>query len=60
MLKLRSGPGIGYNVIVGLPNKTILRVYNCQSTGGTRWCSVSLKNAPKTQGHVSQAYLRKV
>ena len=60
MLKLRSGPGIDYNVIVGLPNKTVLQVYDCQSTGGTRWCSVSLQNAPETRGHVSQAYLRKV
>ena len=60
MLKLRSGPGIGYNVIVGLPNTTVLQVYDCQSTGGTRWCSVSLQNAPKTKGHVSQAYLRKI
>ena len=60
MLKLRAGPGTGYNVVVGLPNTTVLRVYDCQPTGGTRWCSVSLLNTPKTRGHVSRAYLRKM
>jgi uncharacterized protein YraI len=35
MLKLRAGPGIGYKVIVGLPNGTALRVHSCQQTGGT-------------------------
>lgn len=60
MLKLRAGPGIGYNVIVGLPNGTNLRVHSCQQTGGTRWCIVSLKKAPRLKGHVSWAYLRKM
>lgn len=60
LLKLRSGPGTGYNVIVGLPNETVLQVYRCQPTGGTRWCSVSLQGASRTRGYASQAYLRKL
>ena len=60
MLKLRAGPGIGFNTIVGLPNGTALRVHSCQQTGGTRWCFVSLKKARRLKGHVSWAYLRKM
>ncbi len=60
MLKLRMGPGIGYKVIVGLPNGTAVRVHSCQQTGGTRWCIVSLKMARGLKGHVSWAYLRKM
>jgi len=60
MLKLRAGPGIGYIVIVGLPNETVLRVKSCQQTGGTRWCSVSLDRARGLKGYVSWAYLRKM
>jgi uncharacterized protein YraI len=60
MLKMRAGPGIGYIVIVGLPNGTILRVQSCQQTGGTRWCSVSLDRARGLKGYVSWAYLRKM
>ncbi|QCO57622.1 SH3 domain-containing protein (plasmid) [Pseudorhodobacter turbinis] len=58
MLKMRAGPGIGYNIILGLPNGTVLRVYSCEQTGGTRWCKVSLKEARGVKGYVSWAYLR--
>ncbi|MAO00634.1 SH3 domain-containing protein [uncultured Roseovarius sp.] len=60
MLKMRAGPGTGYDVIVGLPNGTVLRVHSCQQTGGTRWCEVSLDRARGLRGHVSWAYLRKL
>ncbi|MGO4916862.1 SH3 domain-containing protein [Pseudogemmobacter sp. W21_MBD1_M6] len=60
MLKMRAGPGIGYIVIVGLPNGTVLRVRSCEQTGGTRWCSVSLDRARGLKGYVSWAYLRKM
>ena len=60
MLKLRAGPGIGYVVVLGLPNGTVLRVHSCQRTGGTQWCSVSLDQARRLKGHVSKAYLRKL
>lgn len=60
MLKMRAGPGIGYIVIVGLPNGTVLQVQSCQQTGGTRWCRVSLDRARSLKGYVSMAYLRKL
>lgn len=60
MLKLRAGPGIGFNVIVGLPNGTALRVHSCEQTGSTRWCRVSLNRARGLKGYVSWAYLRKI
>ncbi|WP_050525922.1 SH3 domain-containing protein [Pseudorhodobacter aquimaris] len=58
MLKMRAGPSVGYNIILGLPNGTVLRVYSCEQTGGTRWCKVSLKEARGFKGYVSWAYLR--
>ncbi|WP_377191107.1 SH3 domain-containing protein [Ruegeria meonggei] len=60
MLKMRGGPGTGFNVIVGLPNGTDLRVHSCEQTGGTRWCRVSLVRARGLKGYVSWAYLRKI
>lgn len=59
MLKMRSGPGTGYRVLLGLPNGTALRVHECQQTGSTRWCKVSLDGARGFKGYVSWAYLRK-
>lgn len=59
MLKLRAGPGTGFNVIVGLPNGTAVRVHSCEQTGGTRWCRVSLDRARGLKGYVSWAYLQK-
>lgn len=60
MLKMRAGPGVGYNVRLGLPNGTKLWVRSCQSTGGTRWCDAALEGARNIDGHVSRAYLRKI
>ncbi len=60
MLKMRAGPGTGYKVVLGLPNGTELRVYECIETGGTRWCEVSLRQARSVKGYVSWAYLRKL
>lgn len=60
MLKMRAGPGTGFIVLLGLPNGTILQVHDCQQTGGTRWCDVSLDQARRVRGHVSWAYLRKL
>ncbi|SFD85637.1 SH3 domain-containing protein [Sulfitobacter brevis] len=58
LLKMRAGPGTGYQVILGLPNGTALRVHKCTQTGGTRWCEVSLAQARAISGFVSWAYLR--
>jgi uncharacterized protein YraI len=58
MLKLRGGPGLGFETYAGLPNGTILRVRNCRQVGGTRWCEVALDRAPGLGGFVSETYLR--
>lgn len=58
MLKMRAGPGTGYNVIAGLPNGTVLRVFNCEQTGSTRWCKATLRKTGELTGYVSWAYLR--
>ncbi len=58
MLKMRAGPGTGYNVIVGLPNGAVVRVDSCQLIGGTRWCNVALEQARALKGYVSSSYLR--
>ncbi|WP_172330470.1 SH3 domain-containing protein [Mangrovicoccus sp. HB161399] len=60
MLKMRAGPGTGYNIIVGLPNGTVVRLASCEQTGGTRWCKVSLDRARGLTGYVSEAYIRKL
>lgn len=57
MLKLRSGPGTGYRVIVGLPNGAVLRNHGCDRVGGTPWCKVTLKEARGLKGYVSGHYL---
>ena len=59
MLKMRMGPGVGYKVIVGLPNGTEVYVQSCERSGNTSWCRVSLKAARGLKGYVSSAYLRK-
>lgn len=60
MLKMRAGPGVGYRIIVGLPNGTVVRVWDCEPSGGTRWCKVSLKQFRGVKGYVSGAYLKKM
>lgn len=60
MLKMRAGPGIGFRVIVGLPNGTVVRVQGCEQTGGTRWCKVALKEARTLRGYVSWTYLQQL
>ena len=60
MLKLRAGPGLGYEIIVGLPNGTLMRTGECQRLGGTVWCEAALDRDPGTRGYVSETYLRKM
>lgn len=60
MLKMRAGPGVGYVVIVGLPNGAVVRVISCEQSGATRWCSVTLDKARGLKGYVSASYLRKL
>ncbi len=58
MLKLRAGPGMGYRVIVGLPDGTLLRNHGCDRVGGTPWCKVSLRDVRQLKGYVSGHYLK--
>lgn len=57
MLKLRAGPGLGYRVILGLPDGTSLYRHGCVTEVGQLWCRVSLTDAPGIKGYVSADYL---
>jgi uncharacterized protein YraI len=59
MLKLRAGPGTGYNEVLGMPNGTVVNVRSCTSTGATRWCDVTLAESRGVAGYASYAYLRR-
>ena len=56
-LKLRAGPGLGYAVLLGLPDGTALRRFDCVTEVGQLWCRVSLAKAPGVQGFVAADYL---
>jgi uncharacterized protein YraI len=56
-LKLRAGPGLGYKVILGLPDGTPVARHGCVTEVGQLWCKVSLVSAPGTTGYVSADYL---
>jgi hypothetical protein len=56
-LKLRAGPGLGYRVILGLPEGTPLTRRACVTEAGQLWCNVSLASAPGLRGYVSADYL---
>lgn len=57
MLKLRAGPGLGYSVVLGLPDGTQLIKRDCVTELGQLWCEVSLSAAPRVTGYVSADYL---
>ncbi|WP_019955027.1 SH3 domain-containing protein [Yoonia vestfoldensis] len=57
LLKLRAGPSLGFNVIMGLPDGTRLIRQDCVTELGQRWCRVSLADAPGVTGYVSADYL---
>lgn len=57
LLKLRAGPGLGFSVILGLPDGTPLNRRDCVTEVGQRWCRVSLVAAPGITGYVSADYL---
>ncbi|MEP1354047.1 MAG: SH3 domain-containing protein [Tateyamaria sp.] len=57
MLKLRAGPGLDYNVVLGLPDGTSLNRRACVTEVGQLWCQVSLTAAPQIIGYVSADYL---
>ncbi|AXQ96195.1 SH3 domain-containing protein (plasmid) [Cereibacter azotoformans] len=57
LLKLRAGPGLGYRVLLGLPDGTALVRHGCVTEVGQRWCRVSLVEAPRLTGYVAADYL---
>ena len=57
LLKLREGPGLGYNAILGLPDGTVVIRRNCTTEFGEMWCRVSLADAPRMTGFVAAQYL---
>jgi uncharacterized protein YraI len=57
LLKLRAGPGLGYKVILGLPDGTELIGRDCVTEVGQLWCRVALADAPGVTGFVSADYL---
>lgn len=57
LLKMRAGPGLGFRVIVGLPDGTELIQRDCVTEAGQRWCRVSLAEAPSLTGFVAADYL---
>ena len=56
-VKLRAGPGLGYSIILGLPDGTSLDRRDCVTEMGQLWCRVSLSTAPRVMGYVSADYL---
>ncbi|WOI55801.1 SH3 domain-containing protein [Palleronia sp. LCG004] len=57
LLKLRAGPGLGYRVILGLPDDTRLVRRDCVTEVGQLWCRVSLAEARGVTGYVAADYL---
>ncbi|MCI5040444.1 MAG: SH3 domain-containing protein [Donghicola eburneus] len=57
LLKLRAGPGLGFRVVLGLPDGTVLNRRDCVTEIGQLWCRVSLADAPRITGYVSADYI---
>ncbi|WP_103175108.1 MULTISPECIES: SH3 domain-containing protein [Paracoccus] len=57
LLKLREGPGLEHNIIIGLPDGTRLTRQNCLTNNGKVWCKVFLTEKPGISGYVSADYL---
>jgi len=57
LLKLREGPGLEHNIIIGLPDGTRLTRQNCLTNNGKVWCKVFLTEKPSISGYVSADYL---
>lgn len=57
LLKLRKGPGLHHEIIIGLPDGTRLTRHNCMTTNGKLWCRVTLTARPSLSGYVAAEYL---
>lgn len=56
-LRLRAGPGLSYNVILGLPDGTTVMRRGCVTEASQLWCRIALAHAPGITGYVSADYL---
>lgn len=56
-LRLRAGPGLGYAVVLGVPEGTALIRQDCTTELGQLWCRVALAEARNVTGHVAADYL---
>ncbi len=56
-LRLRAGPGLGYAVVLGLPEGTSVRRRTCVTEAGQLWCRIALADWPTVTGYVSADYL---
>lgn len=57
LLKLRAGPGLNYDILMGLPDGTPLIRRQCVTEVGQLWCKVALAKSPGVEGYVSADYL---
>ena len=57
LLKLRSGPSLEFNIIMGLPDGTELIRRKCVTELGQLWCNVVVAETPQVSGWVSADYL---
>nr|WP_232962722.1 SH3 domain-containing protein [Paracoccus tegillarcae] len=57
LLKLRGGPGLDQEIIIGLPDGARLTRQNCVTNNGKVWCWVFLTEKPSVSGYVSADYL---
>jgi hypothetical protein len=51
---------VGVDAGVGLPNGAVVRVYDCEQTGSTRWCKVALEEVRGLRGYVNSTYLQEM
>lgn len=56
-LRMRAGPGLGFAVILGLPEGTAVTRRRCVTEVGQLWCRVALVEWPGVTGYVSADYL---
>jgi hypothetical protein len=50
MLKMRAGPGVGYKIVLGLPNGAALWVHNCERSGKHELVQGVAKASPRAKG----------
>ncbi|NDV00440.1 SH3 domain-containing protein [Pseudoroseicyclus tamaricis] len=57
LLNMRAGPGLGYAVILGIPEGTQVIRRDCITEVGQLWCRVTPVSGPNVTGYVSADYL---